>query len=63
METFLIILAVILALVGVAGSIIPGVPGPPLSWAAVLVLSFTAAADYSSLFLFVTAGKHPPHYY
>ena len=56
METFLIILAVILALVGVAGSIIPGVPGPPLSWAAVLVLSFTAAADYSSLFLFVTAG-------
>ena len=56
METFLIILAVILALVGVAGSIIPGVPGPPLSWAAVLVLSFTAAADYSPLFLFVTAG-------
>ena len=52
----MIILAVILALVGVAGSIIPGVPGPPLSWAAVLVLSFTAAADYSSLFLFVTAG-------
>ena len=41
MNTFLIILAVILALIGIAGSIVPGLPGPPLSWAAVLVLSFT----------------------
>lgn len=56
METFLIILAIILALIGVAGSIIPGLPGTPLSWAAVFVLSFTAAADYSPLFLFVTAA-------
>lgn len=56
METFLIILAIIFALVGLAGSIIPGLPGPPLSWAAALVLSFTAAADYSTLFLFVTGA-------
>jgi len=54
MNTFLIVLAVILALVGIAGSIVPGLPGPPLSWVAVLVLSFTTAADYSALFLFVT---------
>ncbi|MBR1835641.1 MAG: DUF456 domain-containing protein [Bacteroidales bacterium] len=56
METFLIILAIILALVGIAGSVVPGLPGPPLSWAAVLVLSFTSVADFSSTFLFITAG-------
>ena len=55
METFLIVLAVILALVGIAGSIVPGLPGPPLSWAAVLVLSFTSVANYSPTFLIVTA--------
>ena len=54
MNTFLIVLAVILALIGVAGSIIPGLPGPPLSWAALLVISFTTAADYSAMFLFAT---------
>lgn len=56
METFLIILAIILALVGIAGSVVPGLPGPPLSWAAALVLSFTAAADFSTMFLFVTGA-------
>ena len=56
MNTFLIILAVILALIGIAGSIVPGLPGPPLSWAAVLVLSFTTAADYSAMFLFKQSG-------
>ena len=54
MNTFLIILAVILALIGIAGSVVPGLPGPPLSWTAVLVLSFTTAADYSAMFLFAT---------
>lgn len=55
MNTFLIILAFLLALVGVAGSIIPGLPGPPLSWVAVLVLNFTTAASYSIAFLIITA--------
>lgn len=55
MNTFLIVLAVILALVGIAGSIVPGLPGPPLSWAAVLVLNFTSVAEYSPTFLVVTA--------
>lgn len=56
MDTFLIILALLLALVGIAGSIIPGLPGPPLSWAAALILGFTRAADYSATFLIVTGG-------
>ena len=56
METFLIILAIILALVGIAGSVVPGLPGPPLSWAALLVLSFTSVDNFSATFLFITAG-------
>ena len=55
METFLIILAIILALVGIAGSVVPGLPGPPLSWAALLVLSFTSVDNFSATFLFITA--------
>jgi len=56
METFLIVLSIVFALVGLAGSIIPGLPGPPLSWAAALVLSFTTVADISPLFLFTTGA-------
>ncbi|MBO4599323.1 MAG: DUF456 domain-containing protein [Bacteroidales bacterium] len=56
MNTFLIILAILLALVGIAGSIIPGLPGPPFSWAALLVLNFTTAADHNATFLIVTAA-------
>ena len=31
------ILAVILALVGILGSIVPGIPGPPISWVGLLM--------------------------
>lgn len=50
MNVTLIIIAVVLALVGIIGSVVPGLPGPPISWAGLLVLSFTTAwADYSTL--------------
>lgn len=55
MNIFLIILAVVLALVGILGSIIPALPGPPLSWIGLLLLNFTTAADYTPLFLIITA--------
>ena len=35
------ILAVVLALVGILGSIVPGIPGPPISWIG-LLLAFLA---------------------
>ena len=38
---FLKILAVVLALVGILGSIVPGIPGPPISWIG-LLLAFLA---------------------
>ena len=38
METFIAILAIVLGLVGIVGSIAPGLHGPPLSWVGLLVL-------------------------
>jgi len=56
MNTVLIIVAILLALIGIAGSIIPGLPGPPFSWAALLVLNFTTAANHNATYLIVTAA-------
>ena len=39
--TFLEILALLCALIGIVGSIVPGIPGPPISWAG-LLLAFIA---------------------
>ena len=38
METFIAIVAIILGAVGIIGSIVPGLPGPPISWVGLLVL-------------------------
>ena len=40
LETLLISLAFILLLVGIVGSVLPILPGPPLSWIGLLVLKF-----------------------
>lgn len=51
----LIILAVILAIVGLLGSVLPGLPGPPLSWAALLMVQLSDKGHYSPTFMVVTA--------
>ena len=38
MEYFLLILGFILMLVGIIGSILPALPGPPISWVGILML-------------------------
>ena len=58
METFLLTMAVILGLVGILGSVLPGLPGPPLSWLGLLCLYFTSGVNaagepMSRTFLFV----------
>lgn len=55
MNTLLISLAILLVLLGLVGSVIPALPGPPLSWLALLLLGFSSAADYSVTFLVITA--------
>ena len=56
MNTLLIILAVVCALAGIVGAIVPVLPGPPIAWLAVLLLSFTPCSnDLTATFLIVTA--------
>jgi len=38
--TVLIVFAVLMALLGIVGSIVPGLPGPPLSWIGMLLVYF-----------------------
>ena len=49
----MIIVAVILGVVGIAGSILPGLPGPPLSWIGVLLIYFFGGDPMSLTLLFV----------
>ncbi len=51
METALFILAGILLLLGFFGSILPVLPGPPLSWLGLLALHFTEKMEFSNSFL------------
>ncbi|MCR4681136.1 MAG: DUF456 domain-containing protein [Bacteroidales bacterium] len=56
MDTILIILAFFSALVGIVGAVVPGLPGPPFAWLAVLLQSFTRFdKDLTPTFLIVTA--------
>lgn len=51
MNVILIIVAILLVLLGLVGSIVPGIAGPPFSFLGLLVLSFVKGVDYSIGFL------------
>ena len=55
MNIVLIILAFLCLAVGLLGSILPGLPGPPLSWLGLLLASFTPYATISPALLIGTA--------
>ena len=38
MDTLVIILAILAGVIGITGSILPGLPGPPVSWVGLLIL-------------------------
>ena len=49
----LIIAAVILALIGIVGAVVPGIAGTPFSFLGLLVLSFVKGIEYSTEFLLI----------
>lgn len=51
MDFVLIALAVILLLAGIIGCVVPLIPGPPLSYAAILLLQFSSHSPFSEEFL------------
>lgn len=53
MDTFLAILAVICALIGIAGSILPVLPGPPVAYLGLLLAMWSRHADFSTEFLVI----------
>ncbi len=55
MDVTLAIIGGIAILIGVAGSILPVLPGPPFAWLGILALHFTDYAQFSNLFLLSTA--------
>ncbi len=55
MSTVLIVLAILLVVVGLVGSVVPGLAGPPFSWLGLLLIHFSQAAEYSVTFLVITA--------
>lgn len=55
MNTLLIILAFLCLAVGIAGAVIPGLPGPPISWVGLLLASLTPFVTADTTLLVVTA--------
>jgi uncharacterized protein YqgC (DUF456 family) len=55
MDVFLAILGTLCIIIGVLGSLLPVLPGPPLSYAGILLLHFTKYAQYSTRFLILFA--------
>ena len=55
MDYLLIILGAICILVGIIGSILPGLPGPPVSYLGLLLIHWTRFAQYSAKMLVIWA--------
>jgi uncharacterized protein YqgC (DUF456 family) len=56
MDVLLLVLGVILMLAGLAGCILPFLPGPPLCFAALLIQQLQSVPPYTSDFLLTWAG-------
>lgn len=44
MNTTLLVIAIVCVVVGLIGSVVPALPGPPLSWVGLLLFAFTTQA-------------------
>lgn len=55
MDIALVIIGLLLMLVGIIGSFLPVLPGPPISWVGLLLLHLTNAVPMNKTLLIVTA--------
>ena len=55
MDFILALLGALAILLGIIGSIVPALPGPPFSWLGILLLHFTTYATFGNVFLLTTA--------
>lgn len=53
MDYFLLALAILLIIIGIIGCLVPVLPGPPLSYAGILILHLTRYAEYSRNLLII----------
>lgn len=56
MDTVLLIAGTLLMIAGVAGCILPFLPGPPLSFLALVIQQLQSVPPYTSRFLWIWAG-------
>jgi len=56
MDYLLIILGACCILIGIAGSVLPVLPGPPLSYVGLLLLHFTDKYQFSTKFMIIWAA-------
>lgn len=53
MDTFLLILSIVLVIAGIGGSVLPVLPGPPLAFVGLILLHVTKYAQFSTTLLVV----------
>jgi len=56
MDIALVVIGFILCLIGIIGSFLPVLPGPPVSWVGLLLLHLTTAVNDDWWFLGITGG-------
>jgi uncharacterized protein len=54
MDIFLVILSTLFIIIGLIGSVLPILPGPPLSWIGLLLLYLTKAIEMSTTLIVIT---------
>jgi uncharacterized protein YqgC (DUF456 family) len=54
MDILLLILGILLLIAGIAGGFLPALPGPPFSFAGMLLIHFTQFAQFQTLTLFIS---------
>ncbi|MCX8149088.1 DUF456 domain-containing protein [Thermaurantimonas aggregans] len=55
MDWFLLVIAFLFLIAGLAGAVLPVLPGPPLSFLGLLILHFSSQVQFSLAFLVVAA--------